>query len=120
MILNQFRKYFQEDYRLICVVNCNRPGTDTVEKAAGHIRAIEEATGLRVTELVSNAHLIRYTTLETVAAGWRFSRSVSEDTGIPLLGACCTEALAEDAARAGIPVFPIGMYMRASYLDRQV
>ena len=120
MILNQFKKYFHDDFRLLCVVNCNRPGTDTIEKAVGHIRAIEDATGLRVTALVSNAHLVRYTTAETVAEGWAFTKRVESETGIPVLCACCMEHLAEGTERKGIPVFPIGMYMRDSYLDKQV
>ena len=120
MVLNQFKKYFQDDFRLLCVVNCNRPGTDTVEKAIEHIRAIEGTTGLHVTELVSNAHLIRYTTAETVIEGWEFTKNVADATGIPALCACCTEALAPELEAGGIPVFPIGMYMRDSYLDKQV
>ena len=120
MVLNQFKKYFQDDFRLLCVVNCNRPGTDTVEKAVGHIRAIEETTGLRVTELVSNAHLIRFTTAETVLEGWEFTKRVEAETGIPALCACCGQRLAPETEQRGIPVFPIGMYMRDSYLDKQV
>ena len=120
MILNQFKKYFQDDFRLLCVINCNRPGTDTVEKAVGHIRAIEDVTGLRVTALVSNAHQVRYTTAETVAEGWAFTKRVESETGIPAMCACCMEHLAAGAEREGIPVFPIGMYMRDTYLDKQV
>ena len=120
MVLNQFRKYFTDDFRLLCVVNCMRPGTDSVEKAVSHIRAIEAATGLRVTELVSNAHLIRFTDADTVAEGWAFTKAVEKAAGVPALCACCTAALAPELERRGIPVFPIGMFMRESYLDRQV
>lgn len=120
MILNQFKKYFQDDFRLLCVVNCKRPGTDTPEKAARQLREMETVTGLRVTGLVSNAHLIRHTTAEMVAEGWEFTKRVERETGIPALGACCMEHLAEAVERGGIPAFPIGMYMRDSYLDKQV
>ena len=48
MILRQFAKYFRSgDHRLLCIVNPNRPGTNTPEKAAAHIRAIESASGNR-------------------------------------------------------------------------
>jgi len=121
MVLNQFKKYFTPgDYRLLCVVNCNRPGTDTPEKAAAHIRAITETTGLTVTGLVSNAHLIRFTTAETVLEGFRFSEAVAAQTGLPLLCACCAAPLAAAVEKQGVPVFPIGMFMRDSYLDKQV
>ncbi len=121
MILNQFRKYFRPgQYRLLCVVNPYRPGSDTAGKAVAHLRAIERATGLTVTGLVANGHLIRSTTLNEVAAGWTFAQEVSAAAGVPALCACCMEPLAADAAARGIPVFPIGMYMRESYLDKRV
>jgi len=121
MVLNQFRKYFTPDsYQLLCVVNCSRLGTDTPEKAAGHIRAIEETTGLTVTGLISNAHLIRATTAETVSEGWAFTKQVEALTGVPALCACCMESLVPEVGGRGFDVFPVGMYMRESYLDRQV
>lgn len=121
MILNQFKKYFQGGaYQLLCVVNPYRPGSDTVDKAVAHLRAIEQATGLRVTGLVANGHLIRCTTVEEVAYGWAFTREVSEASGVPALCACCMEPFALEAEARGIPVFPIGMYMRESYLDKPV
>jgi len=120
MVLNQFGKYFQDDHRLLCVVNANRPGTDTPEKAADHLRAIEGATGLRVTGLISNAHLIRFTRPEDVIAGWRFTKDVEALTGVPALAACCMRELVPALAGESFAVFPIGMYMRESYLDKQV
>lgn len=121
MVLKQFAKYFTAgDHRLLCVVNCGRPGTDTPEKASAHIRAIQEATGLTVTGLVSNNHLIRFTTAETVLEGWDFTGQVAAATGVPALCACCMASLAPAVRARGVPVFPLGMYMRDSYLDKQV
>ena len=121
MILNQFGKYFSPGgYRLLCVVNPYRPGSDTEEKAAEHIRRIEDTTGLRVTGLVANGHLIRQTTPEEVRYGWDFTAAVAERTGVPALCACCMEPLAAQVQDRGFPVFSIGMYMRESYLDRPV
>ncbi len=120
MILNQFGKYFRGEHRLLCVVNPYRPGSDTVEKAEEHIRGIEGATGLRVTGLVANGHLIRQTTPDEVLYGWEFTRRLADRTGIPALCACCMESLAPQVAGRGFDVFPIGMYMRESYLDRPV
>ena len=120
MILNQFSRYLRQDTQLLSVVNCCRPGTDTPEKAAGQIRQTEQITGLTVTGLISNAHLIYYTTADTVREGWRFTREVSALTGIPALTACCRDALCGQLKAADFPVFPIGMYMRDSYLDKKV
>ena len=121
MILRQFAKYFSPgDHRLLCVVNPCRPGTDTPEKAAEHIRAIERASGLAVTGLVSNAHFIWQTAAETVREGWAFTKEVEARTGVPALAACCMESLLPALRTCGFPLFPVGMYMRDSYLDKSV
>lgn len=120
MVLNQFRKYFREEYQLLCLVNRNRPGTDTVEKALFHLRSIEETTGLRATGLVSNAHFVRYTTARDVLEGWDFTRELAERSGVPALCACCMESLVPEVHGRGFDVFPLGLYMRESYLDKQV
>ena len=121
MILNQFKKYFHSGaYQLLCVVNPNRPGSDTADKAAEHIRSIERTTGLRVTGLVSNAHLIRQTRADDVLSGWAFTSEVAERSGVPALCACVMESLAPQVEGHGFDVFPIGMHMRESYLDKRV
>ena len=102
------------------MVNCNRPGTDSPEKAAAHVRAVEAATGLTVTGLISNAHLILYTDADTVRDGWAFTKRVEALTGAPALCACCMERLVPELRGCGFEVFPIGMHMRDSYLDRDV
>ena len=121
MILNQFRKYFTPGgYQLLCVVNPNRPGSDTVDKAVEHIRGIERTTGLHVTGLVANGHLIRQTTADEVLGGWAFTQEVSAQTGIPALCACCMEQLVPQVEGRGFDVFPMGMHMRETYLDKPV
>lgn len=119
MVLNQFAKYFAPgEYQLLCIINPSRPGTDTVDKAMEHLRAIEDVTGLKVTGLISNNHLIRYTTPEDVMNGWAFTKEVEKLSGVPALAACAMESVAKQIT--GIPVFTIGMYMRDSYLDKTV
>ena len=121
MILRQFAKYFAPgDHRLLCVVNPNRPGTDTPEKAAAHIRSIEAASGLAVTGLISNAHFIYFTTAETVKDGWAFTKEVEALTGVPALAACAMRSLLPALEGCDFPLFPIGMFMRDSYLDKPV
>lgn len=120
MILNQYKKFLQADTRLLFVLNQNRPGTDTLEKALSQLRSIEDTTSLPVTGIISNSHFIRYTTAQDVLDGHEFALSLSEKTGIPVLCACCMESLVPSLANCGFDIFPIGMYMRDSYLDKQV
>lgn len=122
MILNQFRKHFHEEYRMLYVVNQNRPGTDTAEKNISEIRAIENATGLTVSGLISNSHFIWETTAQDVREGYAFAQSVGEKCGLPVLCACANRELAAkiESEIPDTPLFPIGMYMRQSYLDKKI
>lgn len=120
MILNQYSKFLKEDTQILFVLNQNRPGTDTVEKALFQLRSIEKTTSLSVSGIVSNSHLLRYTTAEDVLAGWDFALEVSRAAGTPALCACCMERLVPEVSGRGFDVFPIGMHMRESYLDKQV
>ena len=79
MILNQFRRHFSEDYRMLYVVNQNRPGTDTPEKVLFEIREIERTTNLTVTGLISNSHFIWETTEEDVLSGYAFSKKAGNE-----------------------------------------
>lgn len=120
MILNQYSKFLHDDTQLLFVLNKNRPGTDTLEKALFQLRSIEKTTSLSVSGIVSNSHLLRYTTAEDVLEGWEFALELSREAGIPALGACCMESLVPQLESKGFDIFPIGMHMRASYLDKQV
>lgn len=120
MILNQYSKFLRDDTQLLFVLNQNRPGTDTLEKAVSQLRSIEETTSLSVTGIISNSHFIRYTTAEDVLEGWDFAMELSRETGIPALCACCMESLVPQLNGRGFDVFPMGMHMRESYLDKQV
>jgi len=120
MILNQYSKFLREDTQLLFVLNKNRPGTDTLEKAIEQLRSIERTTCLAVTGIISNTHFIRYTTAEDVLEGWDFALELSRETGVPALCACCMESLVPELEGKGFDIFPIGMHMRDSYLDKQV
>ena len=120
MILNQFSKFLKEDTQLLFVLNQNRPGTDTLEKALFQLRSIEKTTSLAVTGIISNSHFIRYTSADDVLEGWDFAQKLSAETGIPALCACCMESLVPEVSGQGFDIFPIGMHMRESYLDKQV
>ena len=119
-LLNQYTRYFREDARLLYVVNRNRPGTDTPAKALDQLRRIEAMTGLHITGLISNTHLLRLTERRDILEGWTFTQALAEETGLPALCACCPEALLPELRASGLPLFPMGLYMRPTYLDRQL
>lgn len=97
---------------VICVVNANRPLTDTPEKAVSYVRSIEAAVGLPITGLVNNTHLCTETGLEDILTGAKLLTEVSKETGIPIVCHMASEALAQAAEQSVRPVFPIQVYMK--------
>lgn len=122
-ILIQFEKYWKSpDCDLFCVVNANRPETGTAAGAMDHIMRIEKETGLKITGLVNNTHLLRETKPDDVLKGRRICREISEKLGIPVKYDCCAEGLAEELLSTketeNLILFRMKLYMRDSWLDR--
>ncbi len=126
MIVVQFYKYFVAgEHDLLCVVNKNRPETATVEDAIRHIEDIEMKSGLKITGLINNTHLLRETTIEDVEKGYRFCGIISEKLDIPIVFSCCPAALTADLQQKGektgvdYRILPVALYMRETWLDKK-
>ncbi len=122
-VINQFRAYFAGNgHELYAVLNANRPETATEEGAALHLEAIQKATGLRITGMINNCHLLTETTAETVVKGHRLCEEVSAKMNIPIVCDCYPAPLVkeEELRNRGLSdyLFPMGMYMRLSWLDK--
>ncbi len=123
-ILIQFEKYWKiADCDLFCVVNANRPETDTVDGALSHINRIEQETKLKITGLINNTHLMKETTTEDIMKGYRLCSELSEILETPLKYNCCMEEL-QDMLQLktknieDFHLFKMKRYMRSSWLDR--
>ena len=121
LVLNQFRKYFTDDQTtILAVVNANRPETANLEGALGHIAAIETATGLTVSGIVNNSHLLRETVADTVIKGHGLCVKICKATGKELWCDCYPEGIVapEDLSILTGNLMPLGLYMRPTWLDR--
>lgn len=104
-------------YDMFCVFNGNRVQTGTPQGAVSHINAIEQQTGLRITGLINNTHLLRETTVEDVLAGQEIIRTVSNELNIPIRYTCILEAIAHQLPDdTDGEIFPIKMYMREDWM----
>ena len=126
-VLKQFEKYFRrDDCELLCVLNANRPETDTVEGMLEHLHSIEIETGLKFHGIINNTHLLRETTANDIIKGYSLCRQVSDKLGIPIVWNTCREDLLDDLKQLiadenieGLEnIYPIKLYMRPSWLDR--
>ena len=112
-VLARFRpKILQEDHQLVYVLNANRPEVRAPENAIAYLRAIEATCGVPMTGLVNNTHLCGETTVEEILKGARLVREVSERTGLPVVCHVVVRALCGEEMLAGLPLFPIDIYMK--------
>lgn len=72
------------DYDLFLTHNANRPFTSDLKGTLKVIEEIEHSSGLKMTGLIANTHLIQLTTVETVLDGLKLTRKVSEASGLPI------------------------------------
>lgn len=126
-VLKQFEKYFRrDDCELLCVLNANRPETDTVDGMLEHLHSIEIETGLKFHGIINNTHLLRETTADDIVKGYELCKQVSDKLGIPIVWNTCREDLMDDLKQLIIDkniegldnIYPIKLYMRPSWLDR--
>lgn len=106
-----------KEYDMFCVVNTNRPETLDVEGIIHHVRSIEATSGLRVTGLINNTHLLRETEVETILTSQEIIKEASQQLGVPIRYISTIERVAE-ALPEGLEgeVFPIKMYMRDAWM----
>ena len=102
----------QAGARLLCVLNANRPLTNTPEKAIAYVEQIQEAARLPITGLVNNTHLCSQTTPEDVLAGADLAHKVSARTGVPLLCHTAVQDVLNRLPPMDEPIFPITLYMK--------
>ncbi len=110
-VLSYFQEAFQvlKEYELFLVVNRNRPFTGDLDGVLKMLGMIEKASGLKVTHLVSNNHLLEETDWETVLSGYELTKAASEKTGIPIFFVGVPDHLMEKAQKEihGTPLLSI-------------
>jgi len=112
-VLARYRRGLTADgAALLCVINANRPLSDSAEQCIDYLRRIEAACGMTVTALVNNTHCCALTEVEDILHGARIAREVSEKTGIPILCHCAPQHLAAQAAQQLENVFPMALFMK--------
>lgn len=115
-----------EDCDVFAVVNANRPITATAEKSLPLLREMEQTSGLRITGIINNTHMIRKTSAADILKGCRLAAEIGSRMGVPVKYHTCEEHLL-DSLRAAMDgesfegeIFPIHLEMRDSWLDQPV
>lgn len=104
-------------YEMLLVVNAYRPETADVAGVLRQLRTIEAWSGLGCTGLISNTHLLRDTTAADVLAGYRLTKAVSAQTGLPIAYvSAIPAALAQVSEHLDGERLEIGMYLRETWM----
>lgn len=117
-VIARFKESLPENgYDFFFVINANRERTQTAEEVIEYIDEIEAASGLKITGLINNTHMLKATTVEDVLKGQEVAKKVSEMRNIPIKYISCLEEVAEQLPE-GLDgqILPIHLYMRADWM----
>ncbi len=107
------------EYDLFYVINGNRPETQTKENVIKYLKDIEETSGLKVTGLINNTHLLKDTGVSDVELGHELSKEVSWELDIPIRYEAAMKNIAEKIVIEEIKskLFPMKLYMREEWMS---
>ena len=105
----------ENNYRMIFVANCYRPLTRTPEEALEVMREIEEACGLRFTDIINNSNLAAETTPETVLQSAGYVEALSRLSGLPVFATSAMETVASELTQNLENVLPL--QLQEKYFD---
>ncbi|GAA0761073.1 MULTISPECIES: ATP-binding protein [Clostridium] len=112
-VLGVYNKYFEEeDYSMYFVLNNSRPETLNCSMASKYLKSIEVASRLKVTNIISNTHMMKETECKHILKGDIESLELSKFLSIPYKYTVCTrefEEVIEDKVNG--EVLPIELYM---------
>ncbi len=114
-ILQQYQKNLQPfTYDMFLIINANRIETKTLENVMHFMYTIEAESGLRITGLVNNTHLLKETSLEDIERGTLLVQQVASKTGLPIVYECAPRQLVIREKKEAL--FPLDLYMRTDWM----
>ncbi len=124
-VVNQLRRSLsQETTDVICVINANRPETDSVDGCIQHLQRIENEIQLKVTGIVNNTHMLRETEAKHIVHGHKICTQLGKRLGIPLLFTTCINDLLDEVnalfteRKENPAIYKLQLFMRPNWLDR--
>lgn len=104
----------QNDYCMLGVLNVFRNLVQDPADAVQNLHEIEDASRLKLTALVSNAHLKDDTTSSCIERGYEYAQEVAHLMGIPLVGVTIPRSMAMMAVPQEL-VYPVQTYIRTPW-----
>lgn len=112
-VLGVYNKYFEdEDYSMYYVLNNSRSETLSCRMASKYLKSIESASRLKVTDIISNTHMMKETESKHILKGDIESLELSKFLSIPYKYTVCTKKF-EKVIKGKVngEILPIELYM---------
>ena len=94
--LGQYNRFFlEEPYDMYFVINTNRPFTSNYSDILEYFKAIERASRLKITHLISNTNLSFETVEQHIIDGEKIVAKLSKEINIPLAFTVCRNDFVE-------------------------
>lgn len=103
---------------LYYVVNCFRPYSRTPEQVIDMLRRIARRARIQPTGLINNANLGLDTEPRHLAEGDALLKTVSAETGLPIVCACALPRVLDGMPDIDTPVFPIERRLMPQWLEQ--
>lgn len=116
LILRQFSEHITEDVDVLMVINVFREQTQTVDQIIRQINSIEGSSGMKITGLVNNSHLLKYTTKDDIIHGNAIINEVSKLKSLPILYTAVRSDLIDSSLQLSGETLPITLYLRKTWL----
>lgn len=111
--LGQYNRFFKEEpYDMFFVINTNRPFTSNPTDIKEYIKAIERASRLTVTQLISNTNLSYETVPKHIIDGDKVVADLSKELNIPHAYTVCSNDLVKElSGKVQGDIFGIDIHM---------
>nr|WP_312578566.1 ATP-binding protein [Sedimentibacter sp.] len=119
-VLARFSEQIKKmEYDLFYVINGNRPETQTKEDVIRYLKDIEKTSGLKVTGLINNTHMLKDTSIQDVESGHELTKDVSWEIDVPIRYEAAMRKTADNIINEEIKakLFPINLYMREEWMS---
>jgi hypothetical protein len=118
-LLGRFRRIMpKDDTDVFCVVNGSRPETADADAVKQQIEGIQESSGLEITGLINNTHMLEHTQISHIRKGDELCKEVSSELDIPIRYVGVFRPLVGDVPEnIDGEIVPISMYLREAWMS---
>ena len=112
----------ENEYDMLMVVNANRTETRTAGQVLSMLRQLQEVSGLKITGLINNTHLLKSTTIHDIIRGAELTSEVAAAANLSIRYHSMLEGIVKDLP-AGFSmdfkgtIFPLKLYMRDEWMS---